>query len=871
MSNLGSIETSAGTASWFENATSPFVHLSANTSSWTVTGWWKVADGTSTAALLEYASTSTVTAVEDYMAFGVYRLGNGKIRVQFDKSTTSLGYFKDFDTSLGSAPFFLGLVKSLASGGSNTAQYALTIDNAPYPVAYMPVNSIGSNAGENGRFVLGASRRWGTAAGNSPAFATVGIRADDICFFDRAMDQAKVTETYRNGLRSWHECRMFESNSHRVIGRVLVEDGDGVMVDLSDLYGINFVKSIDYQTGVDDIKTTANVSLLRLAGPALNLAPLSETSALNQNASAAYEPLLELRRRLVIEYAAVPNEWNIQGWEWTRLFEGYVDDISYQADTVTIAAVDEIIILEDAFQLDAKPYNYYSGPVLSETHIQNVIDDNVPTILTGSATLVIGYRGGTPDLYTPASTGWVLNYDDTPAAVVSSLVTAVADQIGWTARYKWYDAWQDHRLTYFAPPRLKKIDIESISEDADGFTTITTRTPHGLTEEQVITIAGTTNFNGATTVDQVLAYNEFRTLQTPAGSPATETVGYLTYDAHVTLNDEQVTQYDPLRKNARDIRNAAVVKYNRVPGETATLPVTAVAGGSGSPIQVTLEKNNTAYSRTLAQLQVGQSFEVFGCPDTDANVKDEIASISNGTITGSVNIAAALSATSAGFKSEYLTFKTAFSVSTPSINKYGLRQAAVYEASNGNINTATEAYSLAAAIVSDLAEPTADTAVRIHCAPWFELHDLITLAPDKKQRWTDSLDTAIVGISHHLAGADSYTMLSLRAATSASVSGGSNNAAPTLGGGWVFRNLVDPKRPAVSDKVESAMDDLNKIGATLGGKVGRQFTWGIPTQWGRNNNEGRSMMRHDMFEVHLSTDPDFIPDRDTLVHSGRGT
>lgn len=864
--NLGSIETaSGGTASWFENASAASMHASLQ-DYWTLTGWFKVRDDSSTAALIEYASSSTVTAASVLSMMGVYRLANGNLRFQFDRSTSSLGYFHDFPTSIGSAPFFMGLVKDRPASGTASPTYTLYVDDAHVFSTGFVAHGL-STSGENGRWVLGASRRWGTAEGATPAFATVGVRADDVCFFTRSMSAPKIKEIYRNGLRSWSEKGMFESNSQRFQSRVLVEDGDGQMIDLSALYGVNWVKSADVQESVEEIINRATVVLQRYMGQSLNLSPLSTTSALNQNAAAEFEALLELRRRVRVECAVVPNEWRVQGWEWEPLFDGYIDELSWQSDTVTIAAADKMVILEDTFQLEPKAYNYYSGPVTSETHIQSVINDNVPMVLTGSSTLVFGYTGGTPELYTPASTGWVLNYDDAAAAPVSQLVTAVADQIGWTVRYKWYDPTQEYRLTYFAPPRLKKIDIESIAEDGNGYTTIVTRTPHGLTEEQSITIAGTTNYNGATTVDAVLAYNEFRTLQTPSGTPATETSGYLTYGSHATLGDDQVISYEALRKNARDIRNAAIVKYNRVPGETATMPVTNVGGGSGAPIQVTLKNTDPSFSRTVAQLQVGQTFEVFGCPDANANVKDTISSIVNGSVViGSVNIAAALSATSAGFQSEYLKYKAAYSFSTPSITKYGLRQAAVFEASNGNINTATEALSLASAIVSDLAEPTADIAVRIHCAPWFELHDLITLRADRKQRWTSDLQAAVVGVNHHLEGANSYTNLTLRSSTSASVSAG---ASPTNGAGWIWRNVVSPARPAITDKME-ATTDLNIIGAQLGGKLGRQFSWNTKAPF-HQHGQGRTMLRADFFEVHLSTDPDFIPDETTIAHAGRGT
>ena len=345
-----------------------------------------------------------------------------------------------------------------------------------------------------------------------------------------------------------------------------------------------------------------------------------------------------------------------------------------------------------------------------------------------------------------------------------------------------------------------------------------------------------------------------------------ETTGRVTYGSHYSLADRLVKQYDAISKDTQSIRNAMIVKYQRI-GETLTLPLTSLTGGSGAPIVVTVE-NDSAFVRSLLQMEAGQSFKVTDSTDADANgTFTLLATPTANILTSAQNVSGAVSATTGCLQSEFIRYKTAFAANTTSIARYGLRQAAVYEASSGNIDTRQEARSLARVIVSDLSEPTADVSGRVSCAPWFELHDLLTLQPDARQRWTANLDVAITSVNHHLDGAASYTSLSLRSGSSStpSISG----AVPTGGTGWGDRIRVTPTRPGLVDRNGTEVD-LDIIGPQLGGEIGRQISMPTKPPFFQGHG-GRRRLRNDYMEVHLSTDASFIPDETTLAHAGRGT
>ena len=489
-------------------------HLYCN-SNWSVSMWSAVPSTAVTQCLLEFASTSTVTDIAGKSPLGIYRLANGNLRIQWDLDNTpaSLAHFCDFPAGLTTQDVFKHLAVTKASTSTaDLREVSVYVNGEVVSSTYMFRTQNLDSTGASGRWVIGASRRFGTAAGNTPAMAQ-SVYFDDLAFYGTAFAAPKIRELYRNGVRSWGEKNLYESGASVTKSRVLIEDGDGVMVDLSNLYDTNWVKSIDTKNDVEQQIASASISLMRFRGPTLNLSPLSETSALNLNASSTFEALLDLRRKVRVETAMVPAEWRIQGWEWEPLFEGFIDGISWETDTVKLECLDRTAPLADTFQLDPRAYDYYTSQPLAETHIQALIDNNNPSVKTGVDVLDVGYKGGTPTLYTPASSGWALNYDDTPSGDVAAMVQSVADQIGWTVRHKWYDPWQTDRLTFYAPPRLKTIDIAHIVEDDDGLTTVTTRTHHGLIEGQTVTIAGTTAYNTADIeILEITAYNKFRYL-----------------------------------------------------------------------------------------------------------------------------------------------------------------------------------------------------------------------------------------------------------------------------------------------------------------------------------------------------------------------
>lgn len=850
--------------SWLAGVTSSSLAAIFAGCGWSVGMWVDAGGASNTLAFFEFAYGPAPAADSQLRTIGVYRNATARqITWGWDPSTTSTHVYNT-GVSAPSEPFHLGVIKEVSPNSNTYAKVTLLVDGKV--VAQDESGLWGpTGSGTSAKFILKGSFRLGGSV-TSPAFGPIGgIVHDDVALFNTNVPIEKIRDLARNGRRNWNERRLLDGKHVAGRGRVLVEDGDGNFVDLSNYYGTDFVQSIRYKNDVEAQKQTANVRLMRYRGERLNLAPLDELAVNNLNAAGSYESLLEYRRKIKIEYAVYPERQTPEPWAYETLLEGFVDEISWGADSVELGVVDKIAPLEDQFQLDPRFYAYGEvSTTLAETHLQTIINNNVPNIRVGGTAMTFGYKGGTPTVYTPASSGWVLRYDDSQAAPVSQLLQNIADQIGWSIRYRWDQEQQQDRLTFRRPNRAMSLDVAAISNSGSQFW-IRTRIPHNLTLEQVVAVTGTVsaNFVG-NQVQRIPAYNIVVTDGNAGGvSTTTETVGTLGYGAVYTLTDEHVRKFDDVRKDGNSIRNAVVVRHSRTPS-TITLPVSELYNdGSGSNVlQIKISSSSPGVLDTLRDLVVGENtFSVTGSSVGKFNVTDHIGTLIPGNpnfyIYGSLDVGGASTVdTNHGvFASDYIRTKQLVAVDTPSINKYGYRPVGIYEAGNSNINTDAEAYSLAQAVLSDLAEPTAAVKVTIPFAPWFELDDYISLAADRKRRWSGTLATAITGVEHTLEGGHCYTELTLR------------NTKPSLGNAWVDRIRTDELKAALPvrypgpDLAQNLVDKFqNRLGHQLGGRI----------QHMARRTGGAREMRRMFTELHIGSNASFAVSNKTLAAVGAG-
>lgn len=184
--------------------------------------------------------------------------------------------------------------------------------------------------------------------------------------------------------------------------------------------------------------------------------------------------------------------------------------------------------------------------------------------------------------------------------------------------------------------------------------------------------------------------------------------------------------------------------------------------------------------------------------------------------------------------------KVVEAVDSASITRYGRRFMEVAESSTSNLDTVTEATTLADRILSDLASPLADFQVEIPFFPFAELGDLYEF-PANDRYFSSAQKFAVVAVAHDISKDRAVTTLDLRG----KVSGGYER--------WLKRDVraIGPSDVHAVNLITAA--ELEPVIAPVIG--------GTRVRYDFEPNAHRPDME---FEHHFSSDPDFVPDASTL-------
>jgi hypothetical protein len=804
-----------------------------------------------TLAIAEYAARETIDA-NTLNLFGAYlTTANQTLQIRWDISTTTQ---QIIDTPV-TLPGCIQFVHRAVDGSTTRGTFEVWKDGRlAYSVAstWFPTQtSLTSN------WILGGSRRYGSNTGTTPAFVSGqasgrGIRYDDLAVFSTALSPAKCLSIYADQVRPWDEAAMVRGTGYRVEHRVLLQNGDGSgdWIDMRTLRDQDWTHEARVTDSAEASFKKATILLKRRFGRHLDL------SRLNSGAELTFVggyPLFDLRSRVRVDRAVVPLDWQMQGWEWVPRFDGFVESLDWSDDFLEIQANDLGCALDDVYRVDAKRYEYgIDSTTLARTHLQTLISDNVPRTqgFSGSAPITWGYLGGTPQVYSPETPDWLLRYEHGGTGSVLKLLQGVGDQIGWEVKYRPYEPLENERLTFFDTPRSLSLTITDIREDANGFSVVTFNRPHGLQVGQLVTITDTTNFNATDArVDEVMTYDRIRTNHQPAGTPAAEVAGTATYKAHLEIPEDAIESIGQVSSNVTDIRNHIVVRYDRK-DSAATLPITYMEEDGGS-VFVYFDD-----SADVSMIEAGADATIVSAGTTFEGTRAvvDVTSIGGNGLELTPIGSASGSATTGIFSSEYLSFSTFKATNTPSIQRYGLRTAGLFEGSTEGIDTKREAKLLADAVLADLSNPTVDLDMTVQCMPWIEVHDLLRLPTDRKGRWV-GMNVAVVGYTDTY-GVNSRTSLELR------------HDQPTRGRMWLTRNrgmLIDVGGWSPGNNFPPPTAEDLDFDFDIDTRIGTQFM----ASW--NRRQGKKSWLHDRTEIHVSTSSrGFLP-RDTATAGAAST
>ena len=317
-----------------------------------------------------------------------------------------------------------------------------------------------------------------------------------------------------------------ESLSRHAKVRVSVKNASGTFKDMTSFPEDDFVLSAQWQDDVDSVGQTATVALLRNIGNR-SLAPLHETSPLNKNftPATAFSALVAVGREVKIEAALLPPFADSTSYveSWNEVFRGYIDTVDWAGDEMQLACSDLSAKLRDTYIETQRTYAFAQGGsalkgcrifeastayVLNELVVPTQANINAhfygvtvagttaatePVWPTGGASTVTSggatftERGatsttagtavetvmqqiiddtlgaGTVTLNTPVSPAWSIRFYEQQRESILDAVSRLAEQIGWTCRYKWDSGSSTFKLTLSTPNRASTTAVRTIA------------------------------------------------------------------------------------------------------------------------------------------------------------------------------------------------------------------------------------------------------------------------------------------------------------------------------------------------------------------------------------------------------------------------
>lgn len=216
--------------------------------------------------------------------------------------------------------------------------------------------------------------------------------------------------------------------------RVRVDsDGAGTWVDLTDLEGIDWVRSARISENIDNPMKSATITLWR-EWEQLSLVGLMTGSKINES-----NTVIDIAREIKIETAVVGGDTTPESSDWVLVFHGYIDDIDFGGAKAEMRLIcrDQGAELADTF-IESVAVRGAAGGRAVETVMQNILN---------------AAFASPPTLYVPTSPSWnILEYKQGKEPVISAL-RKLANQIGWDVRYKWRAGTAQYELTLYEPDR----------------------------------------------------------------------------------------------------------------------------------------------------------------------------------------------------------------------------------------------------------------------------------------------------------------------------------------------------------------------------------------------------------------------------------
>lgn len=230
---------------------------------------------------------------------------------------------------------------------------------------------------------------------------------------------------------------------HRAIHAKVEIDrtGSGDWVDMTSLYGFNWVVSWEYSDSVDAPTAVASFRF-RQRHEYLALSPLDDNSKLNASGDIVF-PYKKIR----LYTATMPRDVLPSSGDWMLVFRGRIHDVELAGENIEAHCRDEGGDLMDIFT-EVDRIQGAIGGLDVETVSQNILDAESTGVTLWSVN-----GDGTPAFDAGDSPSWAIEQYIQNKAPVLKIVTGLWEQLGWICKYRWQSTAADFKLVAYEPTR----------------------------------------------------------------------------------------------------------------------------------------------------------------------------------------------------------------------------------------------------------------------------------------------------------------------------------------------------------------------------------------------------------------------------------
>lgn len=292
----------------------------------------------------------------------------------------------------------------------------------------------------------------GSADGGASFFAG---DIDELMVSTYARNRFGFRQSFARGARSYDLQTLFDCDNYQVRAKVLVRDSDEVWQDITNLFNQDFLSAVTWEDKITQAGKTATIRVNREIFD-FSAAPFVETSPLNLDSVGTFAELFALSARIQIQTATVPLDYDAPDWAFDDLaFEGLVSKVDWGSEVMTVTCRDRIAALVMNYittnLLTGSPRGSAVG-IAVEEEMQLMLEEFAPAEVNAAFGTYCG-EDLIPQVYTPVTPGWFIRQWNQENMSTYEALNRLAEQIGWTLRYKWDDNQSKYRLTFSEPNR----------------------------------------------------------------------------------------------------------------------------------------------------------------------------------------------------------------------------------------------------------------------------------------------------------------------------------------------------------------------------------------------------------------------------------